>query len=226
VTPVISRETVEALRSQIEEGYAGHGVLHRLLEQWGRVDHTAIPGTGQTITADAMPLDRAIDDVTHRSTVHLDLIGLQFAQAEVAAYFAAPFQEVQVAPGPALGEAVHKAVRASRAYGADAAVWVNLEDEYTGERAGAYIDPQPELLRDGRWHGARVVLTSLLPAGAIWVTAQEAGLLSYDGGGDPEHPIEVHVIRGEPHDLLQATLRFSVKRGARNALVKIVLIRG
>jgi hypothetical protein len=157
VTPVVGRETVEALRTKIEEGYAGHGVLHRLLDQWGRVDHSAIPGTGQTITADPMSLDRAIDDVTHRGAIRLDPIGLQFAQAEVAAYFTPPFQEVHVTPGPALGEAVHKAVRASRAYGADAAVWLNLKDEYTAERAGAYINPQPEFLRDGRWHGARVL---------------------------------------------------------------------
>jgi hypothetical protein len=34
-------------------------------------------------------------------------------------------------------------------------------------------------------------LTALLPAGAIWVAAQEAGLISYDDGGAPEHPIEV-----------------------------------
>ncbi len=180
MTSQVQRENLDALRSQIENGCAAHGRLHRLLEEWHRVDWTGITGGGRLIEATPIAIG-SFDDALLRHVVHLDTIGLAFAQAEAKLYFTDPGHMESASSGAALDRAVGDAVRRCLAYGDDAAIWMNIADETLADVSGALVEPQPAPTLDLHWHGRRVLTTTLVAAGTVWVAGQDAGTLRYHG---------------------------------------------
>ncbi len=225
MTPVISRETLEALRVQVEEGYAVHGTLHRLLEEWHRVDDAGIPGAGQRFASVPLALGSS-DDVLLRHVIHLDQIGLAFAKEEARLYFDGPGRRAAASPGAALDRAVGHAVSQALAYGVDVAIWVNLDDEQIVYASGAAVDPQPDQIRDGWWRHRRVITTTLVPTGAIWVAGQGAGILRYHREADGDEPrIRLSVYERDGTVFMQASIRMGIVDRTATALHRIEITR-
>jgi hypothetical protein len=219
----ISRKTLDALRTQIEEGYASHGTLHRLLQEWHRVDDAGIPGGGRLFESVPIALG-SFDDALLQDVIHLDQIGLGFAQEEAELYFVDPERTTSATPGPRLDAAVGKAVAKALAYGFDAAIWVNVADEWLADTSGATVDPQPEPTRDGCWHHRRVIKTTLTPAGEIWVAGQDAGTLRYYGEHDgSESGIRIAVQERGGTRVFRASLRLDVVKRTPAALQRITI---
>jgi hypothetical protein len=217
----VSRGTLDALRAQIEDGYASHGTLHRLLAEWQCIDNAGIPGAGRLFESVPIALG-PFDDALLREMIHLDQIGLAFDQEEAQLYFVDPGRTASAAPGGALNEAVGKAVRRALAYGVDAAIWVNVADESIAERSGAAVDPQPEPTREGWWHRRRVITTTQVPSGAIWIAGQGAGTIRYHAeldGGDPAIVLAIRERAGARS--LQASIRLDVVNRTAAALHRI-----
>ena len=213
------------VRSKIEDGYKAYGVLHRLLEEWHRVDRAGIPGAGRSFETRPLKLDEDLDDTRVASIINLEQLALPFARAEMDLYFVDPGHVTSATPGAELDGVVRSAASGCLAYGVDVAIWASLDDELVLERSGAIVAAQPEPTLDARWHRHRVILTNLLPSGALWVAGQDAGTLVFHPD-ERDRVIEVGVQVRDGARFLVASIRLDFARRNQAALHRITFDPG
>lgn len=225
MTAPVGADALAVVRGKIEDGYRAYGVLHRLLEEWQRVDRAGIPGAGRIFETPALKLDDDLDDMRIASIINLEQLALPFARAEMELYFVDPGHVTSATPGAELDRVVRSAASRCLAYGDDVAIWASLDDELVVEQSGAIIAAQPEPTVDARWHRRRVVFTNLLPSGALWVAGQDAGTLVFHPDTE-DRVIEVGVRVRDGARFLVAILRLDLVRRNQAALHRITFRPG
>jgi hypothetical protein len=219
MTALVGADALAVVRQKIEDGFAFHGRVHRLLEQWQRLDDHGIPGGGELVRSWPLRLDDMSDEAV-ASIAGLDGLAIPLAQAEVRRYFTEPGRVEAAAVGSDLDAAVRLAVGCSLGYGVDAAIWASSEDEGALERSGALGEIHPEPLCEARWHHARVIYDHFLPAGALWVAGQDAATMTFHADADGRR-VHVAVRREGGVRILEVDIRMSIARGPADALSRI-----